>query len=111
MLCAVGGDLGAGAVSLLGDKGRAVVYGWSGGEPVALTDDQKARGIEVLPGIGPRLMGRPGGLRELEEMALGAAGWGEVQPLVGQVFALGDAAAAHRAIETRATIGKTVLRP
>ena len=56
-------------------------------------------------------MGRPGGLRELEDMALGAAGWGEVQPLVGQVFALADAAAAHRAIETRATTGKTVLRP
>jgi NADPH2:quinone reductase len=30
---------------------------------------------------------------------------------VGQVFALADAANAHTAIENRATIGKTLLRP
>jgi NADPH2:quinone reductase len=32
-------------------------------------------------------------------------------PLVGQRFALADAARAHEAIESRATTGKTVLKP
>jgi NADPH2:quinone reductase len=111
VLLAVGGDLGRGALSLLGDKGRAVVYGWSGGDQVELTTEQRARGIEAITDLGPRIMGRPGGMRELEDLALGAAGWGEVRPLVGQAFPLADAAAAHRAVEGRATIGKTVLRP
>jgi NADPH2:quinone reductase len=32
-------------------------------------------------------------------------------PVIGQRFALADAAGAHGAIESRATTGKTVLRP
>jgi NADPH2:quinone reductase len=32
-------------------------------------------------------------------------------PVIGQRFALADAAAAHEAIESRATTGKTVLHP
>jgi len=31
--------------------------------------------------------------------------------MVGQRFALADAAAAHQAIQSRSTTGKTVLRP
>ncbi len=111
VLCAVGGALGEGALSLLGDGGRAVVYGWSGGDPVALTDEQVARGVTVIDDLGKRITGRPGGMGDLETMALAAAGWGDLQPLVGQTFPLAEAAAAHRAIETRATTGKTVLRP
>jgi NADPH2:quinone reductase len=112
VLQAVGGDLGLGAVALLGDKGRVVVYGWSGGDgPVGLTDEQQARGIVEIDDLGRRIMSRPGGMRDLEDAALAAAASGEVVPLVGQVFPLADAASAHRAVESRATIGKTVLRP
>jgi NADPH2:quinone reductase len=112
VLQAVGGELGRGAVALLGDKGRVVVYGWSGGDgPVGLTDEQHARGIVEIDDLGRRIMTRPGGMRALEDISLGSAARGEVVPLVGQVFPLADAAAAHRAVESRATIGKTVLRP
>jgi NADPH2:quinone reductase len=112
VLQAVGGDLGLGAVALLGDKGRVVVYGWSGGDgPVGLTDEQQARGIVEIDDLGRRIMSRPGGMRDLEDAALAAAASGEVIPLVGQVFPLADAASAHRAVDSRATIGKTVLRP
>jgi NADPH2:quinone reductase len=36
---------------------------------------------------------------------------GQLVPLVGPHFALADAADAHRAMEARATVGKTVLVP
>jgi NADPH:quinone reductase len=53
---------------------------------------------------------RPGGVRDLEEQALAAAADGRLVPLV-QRFALAQAASAHEAIESRATVGKTVLVP
>ena len=81
----------------------------------ALTDlsarDLYAGGITVSSAVGVRIMQRPDGLRPLEARALAAAADGRLTPLVGQRFALADAAAAHRAIEARATTGKTVLRP
>lgn len=43
-------------------------------------------------------------------LALDGVG-GDLVAMVGQRFALAEAAAAHEAIESRATIGKTVLRP
>ena len=49
---------------------------------------------------------RPGGVRDLEERALAEAADGRLVPLV-QRFALAQAAAAHKAIEARATVGKT----
>ena len=61
--------------------------------------------------IGPRLINRPGGLRPLETEALALAAAGELVPLIGSRFRLADAAAAHTALETRATIGKVVLIP
>jgi NADPH2:quinone reductase len=48
--------------------------------------------------------------RALEERALAAAGAGELVPALRR-FPLGDAAAAHAALEGRATTGKVVLIP
>lgn len=45
----------------------------------------------------------------LTRAALTEAVGGRLRPLVGQRFALEDAAAAHAAIEGRATVGKTLL--
>jgi NADPH2:quinone reductase len=100
----VGGAVGRAAIGLLGAGGRFVVYGWSSGAPTDVDDlDASRRGIAVL-----RLQ-RPTDLRPLEDRALAAAG--QLAPVIGQRFALRDAAEAHRAIEARATTGKTVLRP
>jgi NADPH:quinone reductase len=108
----VGGRLGRDALELLRPGGRLVLFGFASGEPTPLTvGDLFSRGLTVSAAIGPRILRRPGGMRELEERALAAAASGQLTPLVGQRFALAQAAAAHVAIETRATVGKTVLVP
>jgi NADPH2:quinone reductase len=51
-----------------------------------------------------------GDIRVLEERAMAEAATGRLRPAV-QRFPLAEAAAAHRALETRATVGKVVLIP
>lgn len=105
----VGGQIGRAALELLGVGGRLVLYGWSSGEPTPLnTSDLFSRGISASAAIGARIFSRPGGIRDLEEKALAAAG--TLVPLV-QHFPLADAAKAHEAITARATTGKVVLIP
>ena len=107
----VGGALGRSALELLGAGGRLILFGFSSGQPTELSSgDLFARGITASAAIGARIAQRPGGLRDLEEQALEAASDGRLAPLV-QRFALASAAAAHEAIERRATVGKTVLVP
>jgi len=107
----VGGALGRGALELLGPSGRLILFGFSSGQPTELSaGDLFARGITASAAIGARIAQRPGGLRDLEEQALAAAADGRLVPLV-QRFALAEAAAAHEAIERRATMGKIVLVP
>ena len=68
-------------------------------------------GVSLMGVLGPWLFGQPGGLRALEDESLAAAASGRLEPLVGPPFALSEAAAAHVALESRATVGKTVLVP
>jgi NADPH2:quinone reductase len=108
----VGGALGRAAMELLEVGGRLVLFGYASGEgPTEVTTrDLVARGLTVSWAT-PRVLRRPGGLRELEARALAEAAAGRLVPLVGQRFPLARAAAAHAAIESRATVGKTVLVP
>lgn len=108
----VGGEVGRAALDLLGPGGRFVMYGWSSGQPTELSaEDIFAGSLTVSAAIGPRIFTRPGGLRSLETEALARAASGEWVPLVDSRFPLADAAAAHRALESRATIGKVILVP
>ena len=107
----VGGEIGRGALELLGPGGRIVMFGWSSGEPLQITtSDLYAGGITASAAVGPRIMQRPGGMRELETRALAEAAAGRLVPLVTR-FPLAEAARAHAALETRKTVGKTVLVP
>jgi NADPH:quinone reductase len=84
------------------------VFGWSSGEPTTLTTmDVFGRDVTIIPGLGSDF-GSPGRKRELETRALAEAAAGRLVPLVSR-FPLADAAGAHRALEGRATVGKTVL--
>lgn len=110
VLDGVGGDLGRQALELLGPGGRMVVFGWSSGEPTELTTmDVFGRSITVTTALSPDF-GGPERKRELEARALAEAAAGRLVPLLSG-FSLADAAAAHTALESRATVGKTVLIP
>ncbi|MFJ6516421.1 zinc-binding dehydrogenase [Streptomyces sp. NPDC091406] len=112
----VGGTTARAAVDLLGPGGQHVVYGWSGeglgaGGPLTLTAEELAeRSITSGSALGPEMIERGGGLRALETRALAEAAAGRLRPAV-QRFPLAEAAAAHRALETRGTMGKVILEP
>lgn len=112
----VGGATARSAVGLLGRGGQHLVYGWSGeglhdGRPLTFTPQELAeRAITSTSVLGPRMIELGGGLRALETRALAEAAAGRLRPAV-QRYPLADAAAAHRALETRGTVGKVVLEP
>ncbi|MFF6774354.1 zinc-binding dehydrogenase [Streptomyces sp. NPDC012637] len=108
----VGGATARAAVDLLGEGGQHVVFGWSGGEELTFTEEElTARGITSTSVLGPAMIQKAGGdVRNLELAALAAVSAGTLRPAVHR-FPLAEAAAAHRALETRGTTGKVVLVP
>ncbi|MFD9701920.1 zinc-binding dehydrogenase [Lentzea sp. NPDC059081] len=110
VLDGVGGEAGAQALRTLGPGGRHVIYGWASGSMTPIsTEALFANSLTATVALGPGLMRR--GLRALEEESLAGLASGRFVPLVHPPFALGDAAKAHEALESRATAGKVVLKP
>jgi NADPH:quinone reductase len=102
----VGGEIGRGALEALGVGGRLILFGLASGEPTPLSaGDLFRRGLTASAALG-----RVGDQRALEQRALAAAAGGDLTPLITS-FPLAQAADAHAAIESRATIGKVVLVP
>ncbi|MFF8959394.1 zinc-binding dehydrogenase [Streptomyces sp. NPDC014894] len=113
----VGGATGRAAVDLLAKGGKHLVFGWASeglrsGSPLTFPEEELAeRGITSEMVLGPVMLERAeGGLRGLEERSLAEAAAGRLRPVVHR-FPLADAARAHRAMETRDTVGKVVLIP
>ncbi|MCD7441259.1 zinc-binding dehydrogenase [Streptomyces lincolnensis] len=107
----VGGTVAREAVALLGPDGRHIVFGWSGeglhdGEPYLVDGVSE----QVLGPVMLRKAGGPNPVRTLELRALTESAAGRLTPAV-QRFPLAEAAAAHRALESRGTTGKVVLEP
>jgi NADPH:quinone reductase len=108
----VGGEAGRTTLELLGVGGRILFFGNASGELTRLsTGDLFSRGLTASAAIGARLARVPGGLRRLAERALAEAAGGRLVPLVDKPYPLNEAAAAHAALERRATMGKVVLVP
>jgi NADPH2:quinone reductase len=102
----VGGDIGLAAFGLLRAGGRFCPFGMASGSFAPVTPDlAQASQVTVRRGAG----GSPEELAELARTALAEAAAGRLRPVVGQEFELADAARAHAAIETRQTVGKTLL--
>ncbi|PBC98070.1 NADPH:quinone reductase-like Zn-dependent oxidoreductase [Streptomyces sp. Ag82_O1-15] len=107
----VGGDVARAAVDLLGPGGKHLVFGWSG-EGIQSGGPLLVEGVseQVLGPVMLRAAGGPDPVRTLELRALAQAAAGRLTPAVTR-FPLAAAAEAHRALETRATLGKVVLEP
>jgi NADPH2:quinone reductase len=104
----IGGDIGRAAFGVTADGGRFSARGAPGGgfAPVS-PGDAADRGIEVL-GID-RVQLEPAEATRLTSLALTEAASGRIKPMIGQAFSLERAADAHRVIEPRAVLGKTLL--
>jgi NADPH:quinone reductase len=104
----VGGDTTAARFPLVRPAGRYLSHGAAGGSWGTI-DQAEAAAREVTL-IGLAAIGAAS-VFDLTERALDLAAKGTIRPTIGQTFPLDDAATAHAAIESRATIGKTLLLP
>lgn len=105
VLDGVGGEVSRTAFGLLRRGGRMLSFGLaSGGWSPITAQDAAERGVTLL-----RTAADPEELRACTVSALAAAAAGRLRPLIGQRFPLDRAADAHAAIESRATVGKTLL--
>jgi NADPH:quinone reductase len=104
----VGGQLGRAAFAVTAAGGRFSQHGAAGGgfagitPPMAAERQVQVQGIEqaqYAPGEREKLIGR----------ALAEVVAGRLEPVIGQIFPLGEAARAHAAIAARSVIGKTLL--
>ena len=106
----IGGETTTALFPLVRHGGRYLPHGAAGGSWGTIDSAAAAeRGVTVIPlaAIGAD----SGDLFALTEGALELAAEGSIRPTIGQTFPLGQAAAAHAAIESRTTIGKTLLLP
>jgi len=102
----VGGSIARSAFALLDRGGRMLSFGLASGTWADITDEEAAeRGVTLvsLPRMTPAVS------RGLTERALAEAAAGRLRPVIGQRFPLERAADAHAAIQSRATVGKTLL--
>lgn len=105
----VGGRIGTEAIGALREGGRVSIYGMASGADAELDEGElRARSVGV---IGLTAAPNPAQTRALIVDALNLAADGKLRPVIGQTFPLEAAAAAHRAIESRTTTGKTLLIP
>jgi NADPH2:quinone reductase len=105
----VGGAIGRAAFELLDPAAehgaRMLSYGLASGEWAAVPEEAaRERGVALL-GLRPA----PEEVRACTEFVLTEAAAGRLRPVIGQRFPLERAADAHAAIESRATVGKTLL--
>jgi NADPH:quinone reductase len=108
VLDGVGGQLGAQGFELVADGGWFSAHGSSSGTFAPIDADQAARRQITVTTIRDLQFG-PDDRSRLMHAALDHLGDAEITPVVGQTYPLGEASRAHRAIEGRMTVAKTLL--
>jgi len=108
VLDGVGGEIGSAAFAAVAEGGRFSAHGAPAGAFASIDPDRAAdRGV-TLNGID-RVQFDQGEARRLSGQALSQAAAGSIEPVIGQRFPLDRAADAHRCIEARNIVGKTLL--
>jgi NADPH2:quinone reductase len=102
----IGGEVFARSVDALGPGGRLVTPGAVAGPNVSFS-------LWALIGKGAQIIGSGSAPADREglERLIGLAADGILSPVIDRELPLERAAEAHRAIESRETFGKVVLRP
>lgn len=102
----VGGCIGRAAFEQLRRGGRLSRFGMASGAFSNVPDhDLSDRGVSIVSGAPPD----PERLRALSREALDEVAAGRLRATIGQTFPLEQASEAHAAIESRTTLGKTLL--
>ncbi|CAM3768144.1 NADPH:quinone oxidoreductase family protein [Corallococcus sp. ZKHCc1 1396] len=112
VLDVVGGDVFDKSLKALAPEGRLLVVGFAGGQiPSVAVNRLLLRNVSVV-GVawGAFLMHEPGLTATIARDLEALAERGILQPLVGSVFPLEEGAKALRELESRAAMGKVVLR-
>ncbi|MUL44056.1 zinc-binding dehydrogenase [Streptomonospora sp. PA3] len=110
VLDGVGGEIGASSFGLTARGGRFFAFGAPAGGFTRI-DPQQARTRDVAAVGLMQLPMAPGDHTRLTGAALAEAAADRLRPTIGQTFPLGQASEAHRAVEQRAVVGKTLLLP
>ncbi len=107
----VGGDRFLDSLRSLAEDGRLVVVGFTGGAiPEVRVNRLLLKNTEVIgAGWGAYVMGRPEVTAEIGAAVSRLIEAGVVRPLIGQRFALEDAAQALHALDERRALAKVVL--
>ena len=108
VLDGVGGSLGAAAFGTLADGGRFSGHGAAAGGFAPVDRDEAARRGITVQGIEQAHF-PPGGHEKLTAQALADVAARRIRPVIGQSYPLERAADAHRGLEGRSAIGKTLL--
>lgn len=101
------------SLACLRKRGMMVSYGNASGAvpPVSLLDLMRGGSLYVTRPTLADYIATPEMLAKAAGKLFDRIESGVVRPRIGQTFALGDAAEAHRALEARETTGSTVLLP
>ena len=108
----VGGDIFDLSLKCLAPEGRLLVVGFAGGRiPEVKVNRLLLKNVDVV-GVawGAFVMQEPALTAEIAQALEQLADKGVVDPVVGSVFALEQAAEALRSLDTRQALGKVVLR-
>jgi NADPH2:quinone reductase len=104
----VGGQIGRAAFEVTARGGQISAHGTPGGGFASIDLQEAGRREITVRGI-ENVQFAPADARALTERAMSEAAAGRIRPVIGQRFPLEQAADAHRAIEAREVIGKTLL--
>ena len=113
ILESIGGDIFEKSLECLNPLGRLVVFGSSSSKASTVKARDIMSGMFSVAGFsfGKLSVVRPALIRECMQAVMAFLARGQVHPLVGHVYPLKEAAAAHELIANRANFGKVVLVP